>query len=67
MDVNGKNTSWCLYSENFSGFGSLSHLIRTPNALEIWESLTYNLKNVKLYNRAVSWQITTLGMPNPEI
>ena len=28
---------------------------------------TYNLKNVELYDRAVNWQIATLGLPNPEI
>ena len=28
---------------------------------------TYNLKNVKFYDRAISSQIATLGLPNPEI
>ena len=28
---------------------------------------TYNLKNVKLCDGAVSWQIATLGLPNAEI
>ena len=27
----------------------------------------YDLKNVKLYDRAVSWRITTLGLPNSEM
>ena len=56
-----------LGSENFSGIGSINYLTRTPNASEIRESLTYNLKNLKFYDRAVSWQIATLWLPNPEI
>ena len=27
----------------------------------------YNPKNVKLYDRAVSWQVATPGLRNPEI
>ena len=27
----------------------------------------YNLKNIRLYDRAVSWQIAILGLPNAEI
>ena len=44
-------------------------LLQTTQLALVYQNVlsTYNLKNVKLYDRAISWQIATLWLPNPEI